>query len=100
MSKYNSILNKRISERKEEEQKQEDLRSKYNIENKEVIVVEKESSIKDVYRAIRNIISFILRAIWAVFATIGLMAVVYAGPRAELIKIFTDVISLLSGRAA
>jgi len=71
------------------ENKQEDLKEKYNIKGdaaKDVVVVEKDHLAVDFLKTFLNVVIYIL-------ACIGLTTVIYPGLRAELISMFSSVLS-------
>lgn len=76
------LVDEAIQEEKEE-LKQEHLRKKYDVEDQDVVVVEKTYFIGKLFRIIISIIVYVL-------AVIGVVCLLYAPTRDELIKIFEN----------
>ena len=100
MTKYKRKLVADIEIQKAEEKIQFDLKDKYNIQDPDVVVVEKSNMIKFLIRLITSLLR--LLCILTVFglAVCGLLALVYPEPRTALIQvlytIFKQLFSMLS----
>lgn len=88
-NKYKSNLRKKVLEERSFDKKQESLKEKYDIApEKEVVVVEKANTFKFTIRTFATVIKILATIILLGLAFVGIVALVYPAPRAELIKIF------------
>jgi len=87
MYKENIGLASQIAKEREEEFLQQELREKHEIKDENVIVVEKPSLLKFLIKLGVRIIKTIATIIILCLATIGLLGIIYDGPRQELITI-------------
>lgn len=95
--KYKTGLVKEVRETREFNQKQEELRDKYHVENSEILVVEKNHFLKFSIRLIIALIKMLATILILCMAIVGLCCLIYPGPRKELIQIFTDTIVQIKG---
>lgn len=77
-----------LGEAIKEAEHQEELRKKYKVEDKNVKVVEKTNMGKFIIRTLILTIKTIASILLVVLAAIGIVALYYPVPRAEIIKIF------------
>ena len=80
MSKFNTSLVKEVKEEEAFNSKQSRLKEKYNVADKDVIVVERN-----------NLIKFFVKTI----AAVGIIALVYPIPRKEVISVFHEALMQL-----
>lgn len=95
--KYKTGLVKEVREKKEFDKKQEVLRDKYSVDNSEILVVEKNHFLKFSIRLIIASIKMLATILILCMAMVGLCALIYPGPRKELIHIFSDAIIQVKG---
>lgn len=95
MAKYKRKLVADIEKQKTEEKIQSDLKDKYNIQNPDVVVVEKSNMIKFLIHLLTSLLR--LLCVLAVFclAVCGLLALVYPEPRTALIQVFSSILKQL-----
>lgn len=92
-------MKKQFVEALEEEYKQEEeqkkLHKKHNIENEDVVVVEKSNMLKFSVNTVSSIIRTLSAILLIILATIGLISLVYPATRKQLIMIAQQVIEQL-----
>lgn len=95
MAKYKRKLVADIEKQKTEEKIQYDLKDKYNIQDPDVVVVEKSNMIKFLIHLLTSLLR--LLCVLAVFclAVCGLLALVYPEPRTALIQVFSSILKQL-----
>lgn len=95
MAKYKRKLVADIEKQKTEEKIQSDLKDKYNIQDSDVVVVEKSNMIKFLIHLLTSLLR--LLCVLAVFclAVCGLLALVYPEPRTALIQVFSSILKQL-----
>ena len=95
MAKYKRKLVADIEKQKTEEKIQFDLKDKYNIQDPDVVVVEKSNMIKFLIHLLTSLLR--LLCVLAVFclAVCGLLALVYPEPRTALIQVFSSILKQL-----
>ena len=95
MSKFQSGFVSKIEEKKIFEEKQNDLKEKYNIEAQDVIIVEKNHVVKFFVKVMISFIKTVATISILVLAAIGLLTVVYPevrNPFVELLVSFQEQI--------
>lgn len=75
-----------------EDQQQDKLKEQYKIEDKNVVVVEKNNMIKFIVNALFRIFRYLATVAILCLAAVGLTALVYPLPRANLTTIFFHVL--------
>lgn len=93
MGKFNTGLVKEVAEQKQFEQEQKKLKEQHNIENENVVVVEKNNMVKFFVNTLFRIFRYLATVALLCLAAVGLTALVYPAPRANLITIFFDVLN-------
>ena len=95
MAKYKRKLVADIEKQKTEEKIQSDLKDEYNIQDPDVVVVEKSNMIKFLIHLLTSLLR--LLCVLAVFclAVCGLLALVYPEPRTALIQVFSSILKQL-----
>lgn len=89
--KLNNGLRREVREKQEFASDQRVLKEKHGIiQDTNVIVVEKSNTIKFLFRYVSMVIRTFAKILILILAFIGLVAVVYPGPRNELITIGQD----------
>ncbi len=87
--KYKPNLKQKVIEERSFEEKQESLKEKYDIApDKEVVVVEKSNTFKFTVKVLAGLIRICAAILLIIFAFIGIVALVYPEPRAELFEIY------------
>ena len=76
-----------IEEEVAEQQKQEELHTKHNFQDKEVIVVEKSNMIKFSVRSIAALVRLCATILLLFLATVGLLCLIYPETRGPLLII-------------
>lgn len=89
--KENAGLAEQIESDREERLKQQELKEKHNIEDENVIVVEKPSLVKFLIKLGIRIVKVLATIIILCLATIGLLGLLYPEPREELILILESI---------
>lgn len=92
MGKFSSGFMKEVTEQKEFEKEQQKLKSQHNIKDENVVVVEKNNMVKFTINTIFRVLKFIATVLLLCLACIGLAAIIYPVPRAEIISIFFTVV--------
>ena len=95
MSKFQNGFVSKIEEKKIFEEKQNDLKEKYNINAQDVIIVEKNNVIKFFVKVMISFIKTVATISILVLAAIGLLTVVYPevrNPFVELLVSFREQI--------
>lgn len=92
MPKYANILGKRQDDIITEKEEQKKLKKKYDIEDPNIKVVEKSNMVKFTIKTIKGIIYVLCTIVIITLAIIGLAALCYESPRAELLIIMSDTI--------
>lgn len=95
MSKFQSGFVSKIEEKKIFEEKQNDLKEKYNIDAQNVIIVEKNHVVKFFVKVMISFIKTVATISILVLAAIGLLTVVYPevrNPFVELLVSFQEQI--------
>lgn len=95
MSKFNTTLVKEVKEEEAFNSKQSKLKEKYNVADKDVIVVEKNNLIKFFVKTIGVIIRILLWIIFLSLASVGIIALVYPVPRKEVVNVFFEALMQL-----
>ncbi len=95
MSKFQNGFVSKIEEKKIFEEKQNDLKEKYNINAQDVIIVEKNNVVKFFVKVMISFIKTVATISILVLAAIGLLTVVYPevrNPFVELLVSFREQI--------
>ncbi len=79
-----------IEEEVAEQQKQEELHTKHNIQDKEVIVVEKSNMIKFSIQSIVGLVRMLATIILLTLAAVGLLCLLYPETREPLMKVIEE----------
>lgn len=91
--KYKTGLMKKVQEDKEFAQSQQIIKNRHNIEDENVVVVEKNNMFKFLVRLFLRIIKFAAAAAILLLAAIGLTALIYPAPRSDVYEVIDGVIS-------
>lgn len=89
--KFNTVLQARADETKAEEEKQNKLKKKFGIKGKNVVIVERNDTIKFTIKTIGHILHFVATIVVLGFAFIGIIALFYEAPRKEVLTILKEV---------
>ncbi len=95
MAKLKNGIREAALKEKEEQQKQEDLRKKYKVDNKEVMIVEKNNMIKFFLRVFYGTIRIAATIIILLLAAIGLLSLLYPEIRTEFLVVIKEILSQL-----
>ncbi len=85
MEKYKTGLVAEYQEKLEYEQHQADLKKKHNIEDADVVVVEKDDKIKFFIRLLISFIKTAAAICITILAALGVLSLIYPAIRSELI---------------
>ena len=95
--KYKKGLMEQIRAEEEFRAEQEEIKKKHNIEDENVVVVEKSNILKFIVRILLMLIRFVATAIILVLAALGAVAIIYPEPRAELLYIIDSIVNQVIG---
>ena len=96
MAKFKKGLVNEIKQEYDEEERQKKLRAKYETSD-DVVIVEKDNTVKFFVRTTGNIIKLITGIIIFILAVIGLTAIIYPDTRNELIHQGMAILKELKG---
>lgn len=85
MEKYKTGLVQEYHEKLEYEQHQEQLKKKHNIEDENIVVVEKDDKVKFFIRLLISFIKTVSAICITILAAIGIISLIYPAIREELI---------------
>lgn len=91
-NKFKTSLVSQVKAQEATEQEQKVLHKKHNIEDENVIVVEKSNMTKFLISTIGGVIRTFATIVLLILAVIGLTAIIYPEPRADMIDILFDLI--------
>lgn len=89
----NSQLIRKFKEEQELEQQQRELKDKYDIQNEEVYVVEKNNIFKFLMRGLWWCIRVLAYIAFIALAAVGIIAIIYPDTRDGLIEAFKGIFS-------
>lgn len=92
MAKFSDGLVSSAKKAAQEQQKQENLRKKYNVSD-DVKIIEKNNVFKFTVRAIFEIIKTIATIILCFLALVGILSIVYPDTRTILFSIFMEILN-------
>lgn len=90
MSKYKRGIVEDIEARHKFEKEQQSLKKKYQLDT-EKIVVEKNNTFKFMIRMVAGMVRIAAQIIICALAILGLMCLIYPGPRAALIQVLFEI---------
>ena len=91
MSKYKRSIVENIKQEQVFQREQDALQEKYNIENKNVVIVEKSNIYKYTIRMIATLTRVLATIIILVLASIGLVALIYPAPRSDIFCLLNEL---------
>lgn len=91
MGKFSSGFMKEVTEQKEFEKEQQKLKTQHKIKDENVVVVEKNNMAKFLVNTVFRVLRYCATVILLCLACVGLAALIYPAPRAEIFSIFTSV---------
>jgi len=91
--KFKSGLMKEYVQKKEAEKEQKKLKAKHNIEDENVIVVEKKFFLKFMLLILIGVIKTTAFIALLILASLGLLTLLYPEPREELLFVLNDIYS-------
>lgn len=91
MSKLKTGLVKGSREKREQEEKQKQLKEKHHIADQNVLVVEKSNAVTFTIKTIGGIIRLVATICILLLALTGLCALLYPLPRYELQRVWQDI---------
>ena len=91
-NKFKTSLVSQVKAQEATVQEQKSLHEKHNIEDENIIVVEKSNMTKFLISTIGGVIRTLSTIILLILAIIGLTAIIYPEPRADLIDIMFDLV--------
>lgn len=93
--KYKHRLAEKIAEKQAFEQEQLKLRKKYKIHEDGIIQIKKRRLLEIIFKVGADTIRTLATMILCMLAAVGLTALVYVGPRMELVLILQEVLAQL-----
>lgn len=90
MGKFKTGLVQQQIENTEAAREQETLHKVHHIEDENVVVVEKKSLLKFLIKTVGVMIKVLATIALVILAAIGILALVYPGPREELIEVYNE----------
>lgn len=90
MSKYKRGIVDDIEAKHRFEEEQKSLKKKYQLDT-EKIVVEKNNTVKFMIRTFGGLIRIAAQIIICALAILGIMSLIYPGPRAALIQVLFEI---------
>ncbi|MCC2821007.1 hypothetical protein LK537_27305 [Lachnoclostridium pacaense] len=93
--KYKHRLAEKIAEKQAFEQEQQKLRKKYKIHEDGIIQIKKRRLLEIIFKVGADTIRTLATMILCTLAAVGLTALVYVGPRMELVLILQEVLTQL-----
>lgn len=90
MSKFQNGFVSKIEEKKIFEEKQNDLKEKYNINAQDVIIVEKNNVVKFLVKVMISVIKTVATISILVLAAIGLLTVIYPEVRNPFVELLVS----------
>lgn len=90
MSKYKRGIVKDIAEKHKFEEEQQNLKKKYQLDT-EKIVVEKNNTFKFLIGVLGSLVRTVAQIVICAMAVIGIMTLIYPGPRAALIEVLYEI---------
>lgn len=94
-NKYRSALVQKAKEDLAYEKEQRDKRKELNIEDENVIIVEKSNNYKFTINSIKALVKLISRILIIILCTIGLMGLIFPAPRSALFMIINEALGQL-----
>lgn len=91
MGKYQESLMQEVKKRKEKEVEQKELKEKYNIQEEDVLIVEKSNWLKFFLGVLAGILEKGCMILILILAAIGLIACLYPQSRETLLLIMKDI---------
>ncbi len=92
MGRYRDILYAKLETEREEERRQEILHRRYDIDDEDVVVVEKNHFIKFFITLFIRTVQFVALLCIFCLTAAGILALVYPEPRRELLEILEHTI--------
>lgn len=93
--KFKRGLLREIREEKEQEQQQKELQQKYNLNEKNIMIVEKNNTIKFLLTTFFRLIKCLATIILLVLSSIGLLSLIYPEIRSPLLNVLNDLFQQL-----
>lgn len=91
MVKYKRSIVPEIEKEIAQEEEQKELKQKYNIQQEDVIVVEKNNILKYIIKYVVGAVKLVATVIILTLAVLGLLTLIYPESRQELAKILLDI---------
>lgn len=92
----NSVLQAGAEEEQIQERRQDKLKKKFGIKDKDVVIVERNNTFKFTISTLAAILRFAATVIVIALALVGITAMFYEAPRRELLIIFNDVLEQIN----
>lgn len=93
--KFKRGLLKEIREEKEQELHQEELHQKYNLSEKNIMIVEKNNIIKFLLNSCFRLMKCLATIVLLILASIGLLSLIYPEIRSPLLNVLNDLFQQL-----
>lgn len=91
MVKYKRSIVPEIEKEIAQEKEQKELKQKYNIQQEDVIVVEKNNILKYIIKYVVGTVKLVATVIILTLAVLGLLTLIYPESHQELAKILLDI---------
>lgn len=88
-------LMEELEEKQRVQEEQEKLHKKHDVEDENIMIVEKSNMVKFSVKTVSSIIRTAATIALLVLAAIGLISILYPAPRNELLNIYHDTIQQL-----
>lgn len=92
MSKFKQGFVRGVKKEEAYQREQRRLKEKHEITDPDVVVVEKDNMWKFLIRFLAGLIRMLAAILLLTLASVGLLAIVYPSPRAELLQVLSDII--------
>ena len=90
--KFQPVLQAGADEEKARERRQDKLKEKFGFTGKDVVIIEKENTLKFTIKTITGLVRFLATVMIIGLAFIGMIALFYGEPRAALGNVFNSVL--------
>lgn len=90
-TKFKGGLVREYKQTQQEKAEQERLRREHHIQDSSVVVVEKNASVVNLLRIFGRVIQTIAAILLVVLAAIGILSLIYPGPRTEMRTLFQEI---------
>lgn len=79
----------------QEQAEQSELREKYDVDDDKTVKIVKPSAAQFTIATVKEILRIIVAVIFLIFFGIGVLAIIYPGPRSEMLILFQKILNEL-----